>query len=117
MRGLGIQKPSDILKFAFIAAQISTVTAQNNMFPSISTQISATTETLCIRFLSYFPPTPHISLLSITSPHKNKQNQLANWYNKEKRERIIKTWCKENRINKYYDEQLVVLQPTESLAS
>lgn len=92
LKGLGLQLPTDTLKYAYIASQISTLSAQNNIFPLISVQPSATTETLCDRFLSYFSSSPHISLQSITLPHNNKQQQLANWYNKEKHHRIIELW-------------------------
>jgi hypothetical protein len=87
------------------------------MFPSIPTHVSATTESLCARFLSFFSPDTDITLQSITLPHNNKQHQLANWYYKEKHEKIIEKWCEENKNEKYFEERLVILRSDGSLAS
>jgi hypothetical protein len=117
MRGLGIQKPTDISKFAYIGSKISTSAAQNAMFQSIPTQISASTESLCVRFLSYFSPDTFITLQDITSPHNNKQHQLANWYNKEKHERMIIDWCEEHKNEDLFHERWVILKSIGSLDS
>jgi len=55
-----------------------------------------------------------MSLHSITLPHNNKQQQLANWFNKEKWEKNIDTWSSANK--KKFCEQSVVLQSRGSLS-
>ena len=71
--GLGVPLPVHLLQYAYMASQIQTITAQNRLFTSLSTELSPTVLELAHKFYNSFPEQSSISLSTIIMPtQKNK---------------------------------------------
>jgi hypothetical protein len=83
--GLGVSLPNQLLNFAYVASQLSTLTAQKNLFGSLSGELSPVLLELCNKFSAILPNHSPSTLNTIIMPHKKKQNQLASWFYSELR--------------------------------
>jgi hypothetical protein len=116
--GLGVSLPDQLLKFAYVASQLSTLTAQKKLFGSLSDELSPLLLELCNKFYAILPENTSTTLDSIIMPHNKKQNQLASWFYTELRRSLLEKFRLEHKDDTDFYEKLITLQSTsESLAS
>ena len=115
--GLGVSLPDHLLKFAYMASQIQTMIAQNNLFRSLSVELPPAVLELSHKFYAIFPEQSSTSLSLIIMPHNKKQNQLASWFYTELRRSLLERFSLEYKDEPDFHENLITLQSnSESLA-
>jgi hypothetical protein len=115
--GLGVSLPDHLLKFTYMASKIQTMIAQNNIFSSLSVELSPLVLELCHKFYAIFPEQFLTSLSSIIMPHNKKQNQLASWFYTELWRSLLDKFSIENKDEPDFYDNLITLQSnSESLA-
>jgi hypothetical protein len=60
--GLGVSLPDHLLKFTYMASKIQTMIAQNNLFRSLSVELSPSVLELSHKFYAIFPEQSAVSL-------------------------------------------------------
>ena len=115
--GLGVSLPDHLLTFAYMASQIQTMIAQNNLFRSLSVELPPAVLELSHKFYAIFPEQSSTSLSLIIMPHNKKQNQLASWFYTELRRSLLERFSLEYKDEPDFHENLITLQSnSESLA-
>ena len=115
--GLGVPLPDQLLKFSYVASKIQTMGAQNNLFPSLSGELSPSVLQLAHEFYAIFPEQSSTTHSSIIMPHKKKQNQLASWFYTELRRSLLEKFSIEHRGKPDFYQNLITLQSnSQSLA-
>jgi hypothetical protein len=111
--GLGVSLPDHLLKFTFMASKIQTMIAQNNLFRSLSVELSPSVLELSHKFYAIFSEQSSTSLSFIIMPH----NQLASWFYTELRRSLLEKFSLEHKDEPDFHENLMTLQSnSESLA-
>ncbi len=115
--GLGVPLPVHLLQYAYMASQIQTITAQNRLFTSLSTELSPTVLELAHKFYNSFPEQSSISLSTIIMPHTKKQNEMASWFYTELRRSLLESFSLIHKDDTDFFEKLITLQSaSESLS-
>jgi hypothetical protein len=70
--GLGVSLPEHLLKFTYIASQIQTITAQNELLGSVSVELPPSVLELSQKFFEIFPES-NITHNTIILPHKKNK--------------------------------------------
>jgi hypothetical protein len=100
-----------------MASKIQTMVAQNNLFTSLSGELSPSVLQLAHEFYAIFPEQSSTSHSSIIMPHNKKQNQLASWFYTELRRSLMEKFSLEHKNKPDFYEYLITLQSnSESLA-
>ena len=100
-----------------MASQIQTITAQNRLFTSLSTELSPTVLELAHKFYNSFPEQSSISLSTIIMPHTKKQNEMASWFYTELRRSLLESFSLIHKDDTDFFEKLITLQSaSESLS-
>jgi hypothetical protein len=114
---VGVSLPGHLLKFTYMASKIQTMVAQNNLFTSLSGELSPSVLQLAHEFYAIFPEQSSTSHSSIIMPHNKKQNQLASWFYTELRRSLMEKFSLEHKNKPDFYEYLITLQSnSESLA-
>jgi hypothetical protein len=114
--GLDVSLLEHLLKFTYIASQIQTITAQNELLGSLSVEMPPSVLELSQIFFDIFPES-NITHNTIVMPHPKKQNQMASWYYTELRRKLFENLCLQHKDELDFHEKLITLQSnSESLA-
>ncbi len=107
--GLGVSLPDHLLKFTYIASQIQTITAQNELLEAVPINLPTSVIELSQKFLELFPPST-ITPNSIILPHKKKQNEMATWFYSELKRKLEDNFYLRHSNDPDFHEKWITIQ-------